>query len=43
MAAPEKEKPDQIQDYQDSLINSRKQGSQGLSDGRQIPQTWGFV
>ena len=43
IAALEKEMPDQIQDHRDSLISSREQGSQGLDDERQIPQTWEFV
>jgi len=43
VAAPENEKSDQIQDHLDSLISSREQRSQGLDDGRQIPQTKEFV
>jgi hypothetical protein len=43
VAAPENEKSVQLQDHLDSLISSREQRSQGLDDGRQIPQTKEFV
>jgi len=43
MAAPENENSNQVQDHRDSLISSREQRSQGLDEGRQMPQTREFV